>query len=280
MKTFHKIMCVSGLAMFGTCPYVQAAPASDNAGNAAYADGWQDGDNGGTGFMPWVLTYSGIAPANHSDHFIDTAPLAGNSLGAPAFGLTDSGRPFFFDTSSATRDFVSALGVGETFKVDVDSANLVNGDPNGFSKGNVLKLKNSAGDDRFSMFTNNAFANDNWVVSNPAGTGSGIDTGIAAGAAFSVTLTLTGLETYSLDLTPVGGGASLFSQSGTLETASAGTSISRFLVNDYGTGSAADGSSELFFNNLAIVPEPTTLATAVFGIAGCTLLRRRGSVAA
>jgi len=47
-----------------------AAPAraqcavSDNAADPAYNDGWQNGDNGGTGFQPWVLqawgSYAGM----------------------------------------------------------------------------------------------------------------------------------------------------------------------------------------------------------------------------
>src|SRR5262249_57919255 len=63
--------------------------AFDDASDPVYVDGWQSGDNGGTGFGPWDLLFSG-EPATlfHSPQFIDLQPLPGNSLGAPAFGLT------------------------------------------------------------------------------------------------------------------------------------------------------------------------------------------------
>lgn len=255
-----------------------ASPASDNAANAAYADGWQVGDNGGTGFQPWIFDYTGIAPTNHSDHFIDNAPLAGNSLGAPAFGMTDSGRPFFFDTSSSIRPFNGPLTVGQSFSVDVDGPGFANGDPNGFSKGAVVTLLNNVSggasvSERFGVFTNNQFNNDNWAITAPSGTGS-VDTGIPAGSSFHLLLTLTGAESYSVVLSPIGGGSPLFSQSGTLRTSTVGTLIDRVRFTDFGTGSAADGSSELFINNLSIVPEPATGAMLLLGLSSIILSRR------
>src|SRR5215213_904034 len=65
--------------------------ASDNASNPAYSDGWQAGDNGGTGFGAWTFGFSGTtSQLLHPPQFIANAPLAGNSLGAPAFALTTS----------------------------------------------------------------------------------------------------------------------------------------------------------------------------------------------
>lgn len=277
-----KILCYV-LPMLATLAFTlsarAASPASDNAGNAPYADGWQDGDNGGTGFQPWALDYSGTDPANHSSHFIDNAPLTANSLGAPAFGMTDSGRPFFFDTAGATRPFTGALSIGQTVSVDIDGPSFANGDPNGFSKGATVALRNDNGGERFGLFTNNLFNNDNWSATNPAGSGSAIDTGIAAGSSFHMDFTLTGVETYDLVLTPIGGGTPLFQQLGaTLRTATEGTFVQQFRFADYGTGSAADGSSELFINNLSIsnvVPEPTTVG--LLALAGFGLLGVRGS---
>src|SRR5215210_243603 len=80
--------------------------ASDDAAQPAYAGGWQSADNGGTGFGPWVLAFSG----NRNDllynpQFIDRSPLPGDSLGAPTFALTTGARPSQFDTSEVTRAF-------------------------------------------------------------------------------------------------------------------------------------------------------------------------------
>jgi hypothetical protein len=193
--------------------------------------------------------------------------------------MTDSGRAFFFDTAGAIRPFAMPLAVGQTFELDVDGAGFANGDPNPFSKGNVVALRNSlAGgasvNERFGIFTNNTFMNDNWAITAPTGTGS-VDTGIPAGNSFHVRLTLTGAETYNVALTPIGGGAPLFSQSGTLRVSTAGTLIDRITFSDFGTGSAADGSSEMFFNNLSIVPEPASAALAAGAVIALMLTRRR-----
>ena len=277
-----RVIMLGAVALFAAAFLIvpsDVQAAFDSAADPAYADGWQAGDNGGSGFLPWTFTYSGIAPANHSDHFIDTAPLAANALGAPAFGLTNSGRDFFFDTATAERRFASVLTVGQTFSVDVDGASFAGGDTSPFSKGNTITLRNSAAAERFGMFTNNGFLGDTWTVLNPLGAGSNITTGIPASASFHLAFTLTGTETYDLVLLPIGGGAPLFQQLGaTLRTTTAGTVIDRVRLADYGTGSSADGSSEMFFNNLSIVPEPASLLMVV--VAGCVLLagiRRRNS---
>lgn len=48
-----------------------ASPAHDDASDAAYADGWKDGSNGGSGFAPWKLE----APSNpHWDSAFFAAP--------------------------------------------------------------------------------------------------------------------------------------------------------------------------------------------------------------
>ena len=80
----------------GYMPAAVFAAAADNAGNAPYANGWQDGDNGGFGFAPWTSAFSGDPAVlmHGGPKFVDVAPpLAGNSLGSPAFGLTTS-APF------------------------------------------------------------------------------------------------------------------------------------------------------------------------------------------
>ncbi len=55
-----KIACVvTPCVVVALLTRLHATPASDNAGQSAYTDGWQAGDNGGVGFMPWVLAFSG-----------------------------------------------------------------------------------------------------------------------------------------------------------------------------------------------------------------------------
>jgi hypothetical protein len=237
-------------------PTVAWAAADDHASNSAYADGWQDGDDGGSGFAPWTSSFSGDAGAllHGGPKFIDTLPaLPGNSLG-PAFALSTSARPSFFDTSEVVRVLDTPMSVGQQFHIDVDGSAL---DPNapGFSIGNTVQLLNSAGTERFGLFTNNQFLNDHWVASGNT------DTGVAAGSSFHVAFTLVTPETYNLVIRPVFGGATLFSQTGATLSGPAGTPIDRIRISNYGTGSSADGSTELFFNFILVaVPEPASLA--------------------
>ena len=95
-----------------------AVLAFDDASQPAYSNGWQAGDNGGTGFGPWTLTYSGNTNGLlYPPQFIDTAPpLPGNSLGAPAFALTTGDRNNQFETSEVRRTFVTPIAVGQTFQ--------------------------------------------------------------------------------------------------------------------------------------------------------------------
>jgi hypothetical protein len=64
------------VGFFGIARPAVAGSASDSASDPAYADGWQAGDNGGSGFEPWTFAFSGdpSALAHAAPQFIDTAP--------------------------------------------------------------------------------------------------------------------------------------------------------------------------------------------------------------
>ena len=123
MKT-HTFFAAAVLAL-SVAPAARASLAHDDASQAAYADGWDDGDNSGVGFGPWSLSFDGDAselnPIYNADpHFIDgvgVGPLTNNLLGAPAFGLTTDGATSA--SAQATRSFNHPLLVGQTFRVDI-----------------------------------------------------------------------------------------------------------------------------------------------------------------
>jgi hypothetical protein len=220
--------------------------ASDNAGNPAYADGWQAADNGGAGFGPWVFSFSGDGGGLfHAPQFIDNGPLPANSLGAPAFALTTGDRPFFTDTSEAQRTIAAPIGVGQSFSADADGSAL-NQAAVPFTIGNTFDFIGSDGSERFSLFTNNGYHNDNWTATGDA------DTGIPAGSAFHIEFTLVTANTYDLVLSPLAGGTPLFTQTGVPLAGTSGIGIDHFRITAYGTGSSTNGSKELFFDNLAI----------------------------
>ncbi|HEY3394212.1 MAG TPA: hypothetical protein VGK58_15975 [Lacipirellulaceae bacterium] len=227
-------------------PALAVTLAADDASQQAYADSWQSGDNGGSGFGPWALEYSGLVPGLfHAPQFIDRAPLSGNSLGAPSFALTTGDRDFFSDTSEAQRAFSAPLGIGQTFSMDIDGSAL---DPAAtiFSSGNTIQLFGVDGQERFGLYTNNGFLGDHWIVNED------VSTGIPAATAFHMDFTLATADTYNLTLSPIGGDAPLFTRTGAALTGTAGAGINSLRISDYGTGSSLDGVSELFFNNFMV----------------------------
>jgi hypothetical protein len=237
-------MCVT--FQFVANSAIAATLAADDASQPVYADGWQAGDNGGNGFGPWQLDYSGLLPGLfHDPQFIDRIPLSGNTLGPPAFGLTTSARELLKDTSEARRQFNMALEVGQTFSLDVDGSLL---DPTAvaFSCGNTIQLFGSDGEERFGLYTNNRFLGDKWVVTGD------VTTMIPAEMALHVDFTLATADTYNLVLSPIGGGLPLFSQTGAVLTGTAGAGITSLRISNYGTGSSSTGVNELFFDNLMV----------------------------
>jgi hypothetical protein len=239
------------LGVFAVARPAVAASANDGPADPAYADGWQAGDNGGSGFEPWTFAFSGdpSALAHPAPQFIDTPPaLPGNALGAPAFALTTSDRASFFDTSEANRRFTAPLVRGDVFTIQVDGSALKPQGPP-FSLGNTVQLLGpGANNERFALFTNNQFLDDHWVAP------MGQDTTIPAGNAFKVTFTLKSTDSYDLVLGPASGvGAPFFTQTNAPLTGTAGTSITGLRISNYGTGSSADGSLELFFSALSVV---------------------------
>src|ERR1700730_13927505 len=94
--------------------------ASDNASTTNYPGGtWSAATNGGTGFGVWSFAATGAG-----NHFIGATGEGQN----PSFGLFAGGNGAT-DLSSATRPFTGgALGVGQSFTIDVGStANILTG---------------------------------------------------------------------------------------------------------------------------------------------------------
>ncbi len=252
---------------------LHASSAHDDASQSPYADGWDDGDNGGTGFGPWSLSFDGDASALHASyssdpHFIDgvgIGPLGANLLGAPAFGLTSDSSTA--NVAEATRSFSEPMKINQTFKVEIDGSAL-EGDPR---IGNAFELMGADGVPRYTLRTSLGSADDHWTV-------NGLDTDIPAGDAFSLSFTLTAVDTYSASIFPHVGGFGLFTLNASLG-GTAGEDITGIRARTFGTGSSADGARELFFDNLELtrvnVPEPTTLvlAAAILGI-GLNMRRR------
>lgn len=228
--TLGMIVCVSSLQA--------ATNGSDKASN--YGGTWTNGSNGGTGFSPWNLT------GNNNDN---STLFAGYFLGDSTAGSGDintAGVSFAVYANpgnafaNADRNFDSSLLSGQTFSLDL-AVNFRNG-----NKGFNLY------DGATEIFNFNVGSNMYSI--------NGVDTGLTYDAAsvFHLSFTQTSLAggTYT-----VSRGANMFSNTYTGDA-------SGFRLYNSGTDDGGN-SNNLYFNNLTIVPEPSTLSLmacpAIFG---------------
>jgi hypothetical protein len=111
-----------------------AQSAADSAADPVYADGWQAGDNGGSGFTPWNFDTDTIFMVTPGIQTIDsTSPF--NQIGTawtianPTGGLPRAGRGF------------PALEVGQTLNLVVDNPGVTSP----FFKGYFIRLNGNTG---------------------------------------------------------------------------------------------------------------------------------------
>ena len=229
--------------------------ASDNASN--YGSGWTNGSDGGTGFQPWSL--SSGAGTGSAGWFIGDPSSGGiGGMSATSFGLyaNTNGTGAYVN---ADRAFDSAMSVGDVlsfqWSINYDSGtdgnkgfNLYTGGVGGTQLINV----NNAGSSAITL--------------------GGNDIGFAYGTnAMTWTFTLTDATTLAVTATARTNGGASFS---TNVTVSAAPDSFRFYASQMQAGDQA----QPYFNNLSVVPEPSTyalLAMSAAGMAGYVIRRRR-----
>lgn len=226
--------------------------ASDNGGN--YSGGWTDGSNGGTGFLAWTI--SATPGTGFAGSFIGDPSFAGvTGMSTNSFGLFanpgGSGA-----TVTVARGMSNALGVGDTFSFQWG----INWDSDVGNKGFNLAV----GGTQLLNVNQAGFPGDI--------TFEGANTGIAYG---------TGPMTWSFTLT---------TPSNLLVTSSArdGTTTPVFTTNltvaaapdafSFYASAMGDGDQrQSYFNNLSVVPEPSTyalLAVSALALGGYAARRR------
>lgn len=271
MKAWMVILGVGLSVMHG----VDAANvAYDDAANAAYSDGWQTGDNGGFGFGAWTLsTVSGDSSRN--GHFIGDSSLNGDP--APTGDINTSGAAWglyanqlvgmegpVIGVATAFRPFTGGeLAINQTLRLRMDNG-LV--DPMQIGPGTVGFSLN-----RFSFFFANGATEYRIGNGNPSDavglTGTGVPLTYNG---LDIAFTRTGTDTYELIVTPNGGSAVVIN--GVMPDT--GGSLDGITL--YNRTAGPGSSRDLFFNNLEIVPEPTTLGLALTGaLLGLFAHRRR-----
>src|SRR5262245_34883634 len=171
IKTFRRL--AAGAVVASSTMFYSAmcyANAFDVATNPQYADGWQAGDNGGTGFGPWSFNGTDANPAGTYQAMSSSSPIGTSwtlATHANSSGLANAGRAI-----------TGGLLPGETFETVIDNPTeyhffrgfdilFTSGPDNNGPGNNTARL-------RVSVF--NYFAS-NWSVTDAGG---GTDTGLSS----------------------------------------------------------------------------------------------------
>ncbi|HOO20209.1 MAG TPA: carbohydrate-binding protein, partial [Kiritimatiellia bacterium] len=194
-----------------------ATNAVDNASDAAYSDGWNTGNNGGTGFGGWTLN----AVEGSSGHFTD----------ARGWGMWTQEGDYL---SESIRPFSSPLTTGQTFHVRMQNGWVESGGSIG------VALQTAEGVTVWECYFNGGDTNYNVStgVTDIAWTDAGLD----------ITYEITGPSDCEVSIQPLGGG-DLRQYTGTV-----GGQIARFRAWSYsnGTDDGQNTNRNFYINNLKI----------------------------
>lgn len=227
--------------------------AADNASNAAYGDGWQNGDNGGTGFGPWSL-FSNGGTGGFAGFFIGNPANAGINtagIGTSAFGeyANPTGSGAF---ANADRTLGAALAIGDVFS---------------FVWGVNFDANNGSGNKGFNLYAGGV--NGTQIVNANMGgsstiTVNGNDTGFTYGTN-PMTWSFEMITSGSLQVTATPRGA------GSNYTATFSVAGAPDAFRFYASGLDGGDARQPYFNNLQVVsaiPEPHSITLAACGAIG------------
>jgi len=264
IQTFRRLgaaTIVAGTSMFYSA--MCYASAFDIATNPPYADGWQAGDNGGTGFTPWNFDGSDAAAI----HGIDSSSPFNNIGTAWRLASTSDGA-----SSRAGRGF-GPLQVGETLNLTIDNPTARH-----FFEGYIVRLSSGGGNicyagspcttgttpkERVSFYTFEYFSYGNWKVGDlTSGSHSTtlFDTDTAAAGA-KLSFTLTGPESYLLNVHPLGG-AGDYTTTGALSNTGSGP-INWVEFDFFNNATNPNQATDFYVSNMQVVPEPATFSLLV-----------------
>ncbi len=213
------------ISVTGTNSSAAGRSSSDDAAQAAYADGWVTGDNGGTGWGGgWTLGASGSG----GQFIANSNANATLNITSPAFGLWANGG----GSADAVRPFSASLQVGQTLSLEFENNGIQAGGSVGFG------LQNAGGTNLIEFYFPGGEAN--YKVSDSV---TGRDTGLGwRNSGWNIAFTLTAAATYQMTV-----GTNVIS--GTL-AASADQGLRRFRFWNFNAGSGGD--ADAFFNKLQI----------------------------
>lgn len=256
-----KFLLISVIMSLTTALSPAAVVGSDDASQAAYSSGWANGSNGGTtgAFGNWVLTSGG----GSSGHFIgDSTNLAAGNNGAD---INSSGSSFGMyghseQTATAERSLASDLGIGQSFLIDL-AVNWRNG-----NKGFAMK---DSGSELFTL----SVAGDKYTVSNVT-TGGGDLFGGGGDLSYSSD---TALAVILSQTSATGGDWSVVRSGGLTGTATGTYTGTPDRMRLYIINTSNNGESNLYANNISVIPEPYSVALVGAALLGIGIVRRRKS---
>lgn len=243
----NSLVLIVATVAFSTGAFA-ANEASDNASTANYPGGtWNTGSNGGSGFGNWTLTSTPAAGFSGSY-------IGGTALGSTTFGIYSGNDAAA--TMLAYRPFTGGgLTNGQSFSVSLANTTTINGQIG-------LSLMSGASARWTLKFIGGG---TEWQL-NDGGSDFGSGQAYAANTPLAFTFTYNGGSSYSY---------SFGTGSGNNYNASADITnldgVQFFSVNQ-----GAD--QNLGFNNISVVPEPSTyalLALSAVGFGGYVVRRRR-----
>lgn len=241
---------ISRIIAFNTQVAVNQAvcPSSDNAAATAYSDGWQNGDNGGTGFGAWQL--SPASNTGNAGFFISTSASNGDGDGNSDGDINTSGIAFGLyanggGLASAVRPFSIDLFAGATLDLKMDNGYIDGGGTVGFG------LQNSSGNNllEFYFVGGTSFYQYNDLTGAHNTSVGFTDEGL------SLSITLTSATAYQLSVTQLNGGTTTL-YNGSLKNPAGGQGAHQLRLFDANAGGG--GAKDAFFNSPGIC-YPATL---------------------
>jgi hypothetical protein len=243
--------------------------AADFATDPTYSGGWSAGQNGGYGFGPW--SFNGTDPTPGGQQGMSSSSPLGT-----AWTLFNISSTSGISTAGRAINEPGGLQVGQTFETFIDNPTTTH-----FYRGWTISLNNGSDNNPGGVSTGQQvaayhfeyFNYGQWTVADLAGdTGTSLYNTDTAVAGMQFDFTLTSATTYTLTMTPLGGSASPYTQSGTFKTGDPINWIQFQLYNNASSG-LNDTANNFEISSMEIIPEPSTLA--LLGLGSLLFLRRR-----
>lgn len=281
---YRRLMAASLLLASAPLTARAALPGFDSAVQSAYVDGWQFGDNGGSGFQPWAGGSGAIGVVNDGYSVGDpgwsiagspATPIAVADPGNPsvkrAWGVNPGGAdPQVFTTRSFTANSgagVGSLDIGQSVSLDFDT-----GWQGWFSQEGFSYLGGSSTRLTLKVYFNGSAAELRYIDSTGEHAIANIDNRIG----MHTVLTLGEADTFTLEVTRNLNAMPITTQyTGTLAGTS-GAGIDTLSLYQQGMTGWGMTQYNMYVNSLSVseVPEPASVGGLIVGT-GILLTRRR-----